>query len=63
MDRPKRRLFLAALVLLAGATPDEVCARSIRQLTAAGVRHFYVSNLPIGRAAATLRRIRDLAGS
>jgi hypothetical protein len=47
----------------AGATPDEVCARSIRQLTAAGVRHFYVSNLPIGRAAATLRRIRDLAGS
>jgi hypothetical protein len=40
----------------AGATPDQVCARSIRELTAAGVRHFYVSNLPIGRAASTLER-------
>lgn len=40
-----------------GATPDEICARSIRELTAAGVRHFYVSNLPIGRASATLQRI------
>jgi hypothetical protein len=44
----------------AGATPDAVCARSIRELTASGVRHFYVSNLPIGRAAATLARILDL---
>ena len=33
----------------AGATPDSVCARSIRELTASGVRHFYVSNLPVGR--------------
>jgi 5,10-methylenetetrahydrofolate reductase len=41
----------------AGATPDEVCARSIRTLSDAGVRHFYVSNLPIGYAAATLQRI------
>ncbi len=41
----------------AGATPESVCARSIRELTAAGVRHFYVSNLPIGRAAATLQKI------
>ena len=40
----------------AGATPDSVCARSIRELTASGVRHFYVSNLPIGRAASTLAR-------
>ena len=38
----------------AGATPDDVCARSIRELTESGVRHFYVSNLPIGRAASTL---------
>jgi len=45
----------------AGATPDEVCARSIRELTAAGARHFYVSNLPIGRAASTLQRILSLA--
>lgn len=46
-----------------GATPEEVCARSIRALTDAGVRHFYISNLPIGRAASTLQRIVDLAGS
>jgi hypothetical protein len=44
----------------AGATPDSVCARSIRELTASGVRHFYVSNLPIGRAAATLERVLKL---
>ena len=44
-----------------GATPDEVCARSVRGLIDAGVRHFYVSNLPLGRAAATLRRVMDLA--
>ncbi len=44
----------------AGATSEAVCARSIRELTAAGARHFYVSNLPIGRAAATLRAILDL---
>jgi hypothetical protein len=43
-----------------GATSESVCARSIRELRAAGVRHFYVSNLPIGRAAATLRRILEL---
>ena len=42
-----------------GATPDSVCARSIRELTASGVRHFYVSNLPVGRAAVTLARILD----
>jgi 5,10-methylenetetrahydrofolate reductase len=44
----------------AGATPDSVCARSIRELTAAGVRHFYVSNLPVGKAAITLQRILSL---
>jgi 5,10-methylenetetrahydrofolate reductase len=44
----------------AGATPDAVCARSIRELTASGVRHFYVSNLPIGRAASTLQRVLAL---
>jgi 5,10-methylenetetrahydrofolate reductase len=45
----------------AGATPEDVCARSIRELTAAGARHFYVSNLPIGRAASTLQRILSLS--
>ena len=43
-----------------GATPDSVCARSIRELTASGVKHFYVSNLPIGRAASTLERVLNL---
>ena len=41
----------------AGDSPEDVCARSIRTLRAAGVRHFYVSNLPLGRAAVTLSRI------
>jgi 5,10-methylenetetrahydrofolate reductase len=40
-----------------GATADEICARSIRALIEAGARHFYVSNLPLGRAATTLNRI------
>jgi hypothetical protein len=40
-----------------GAGADEICARSIRALAAAGVRHFYISNLPLGRAAVTLDRI------
>ena len=44
----------------AGATPEDVCARSIRELSAAGARHFYVSNLPINRAAPTLQRILSL---
>ncbi len=46
-----------------GATADEVCARSIRALTAAGVRHFYLSNLPLGKAALTLHRVLSLAQS
>jgi 5,10-methylenetetrahydrofolate reductase len=44
----------------AGATPEAVCARTIRTLRAAGVRHVYVSNLPVGRARATLARITAL---
>ncbi len=40
-----------------GATPEDVCARSIRELTAAGAKHFYISNLPVTRAAITLERI------
>ena len=46
-----------------GASAEEICARSIRALTAAGARHFYISNLPLGRAAATLRRVLDLAAA
>lgn len=43
-----------------GATPESVCARSIRELTASGVRHFYISNLPVGHAASTLERVLSL---
>ena len=46
-----------------GATPEEVCARSLRALAAEGARHFYISNLPLGRAAATLRRVMSLAAA
>jgi 5,10-methylenetetrahydrofolate reductase len=46
-----------------GATADEICARSIKTLIEAGVRHFYVSNLPVNRAAQTLQRIMDLSGA
>ncbi len=44
-----------------GISPEDICARSIRALTALGVRHFYISNLPAGRAAVTLRRILEQA--
>jgi hypothetical protein len=47
----------------AGASPEEVCARSIRALAAAGAKHFYISNLPLGRAAATLKRILELSAA
>lgn len=40
-----------------GATPEEICARTIRELRAAGARHFYISNLPLQRAALTFGRI------
>ena len=46
-----------------GATAEEICARSIRELAGAGARHFYISNLPLGRAAITLRKILALAGT
>lgn len=45
-----------------GASAEEVCARSICELRTVGVRHFYVSNLPLGKAASTLQRIMSLAG-
>jgi 5,10-methylenetetrahydrofolate reductase len=47
----------------AGASPEDVCARSIRELSASGVRHFYVSNLPVDRAAHTLHKILTIARS
>ena len=44
----------------AGATPEQVCARSIRALADAGAKAVYVSNLPVGRAESTLARIMSL---
>jgi hypothetical protein len=46
----------------AGATPIDVCARTIRFLIDMGARHFYVSNLPATKTAATLNTILDKAG-
>lgn len=46
-----------------GASPDEICARSVRALTEAGATHFYVSNLPLGRAATTLQRVLTLVSA
>jgi hypothetical protein len=40
-----------------GASPVEVCARTIRRLKHLGARHFYVSNLPLARAEDTLNAI------
>jgi hypothetical protein len=42
-----------------GATPQDVCARTIRTLMQLGARHFYISNLPLLRAQQTLDQILD----
>lgn len=46
-----------------GATPEEICARTLRTLRRAGARHVYISNLPLQRAALTLGRIMALASA
>ena len=46
----------------AGATPIDVCARTIRSLIDLGAKHFYVSNLPTKKTAATLNAILEKAG-
>ena len=46
-----------------GATPVEICARTLRALTDVGVRHFYVSNLPLRGTAATLNAILERVGA
>ncbi len=45
-----------------GLSAEDVCARTIRTLREAGARHFYISNLPIGRASTVLSAILDRAG-
>ena len=44
-----------------GASAEDVCAQTIRALMSVGVRHFYVSNLPIARASAVLSSILQRA--
>jgi hypothetical protein len=46
----------------AGATAEDICARTIRALTDVGARHFYISNLPIGRAQQVLASILEKVG-
>jgi len=46
----------------AGATPEEVCARTIKALLDVGARHFYVSNLPVSRASTVLATILGQTG-
>jgi hypothetical protein len=43
----------------AGATPEEICARTIRALRDVGVDKVYVSNLGVKRPEARYRRLRE----
>ena len=47
----------------AGATPVEVCARTLRAMIDIGVRHFYISNLPLMSASSTLNAILERVGA
>jgi len=47
----------------AGDKPEDICARTIRTLLDIGVRHFYISNLPIGRAQPVLANVLEKAGA
>lgn len=46
-----------------GATPIEICARTLRAMMDLGIRNFYVSNLPLARASATLNAILERVGA
>jgi 5,10-methylenetetrahydrofolate reductase len=52
-------LPLDALIaeLATGATPVDVCARTIRALMDLGARHFYISNVPLATASTTVAAI------
>jgi hypothetical protein len=45
-----------------GATPEDLCARTIRTLMDIGARHFYISNLPVTRAQHVLASILEKVG-
>jgi hypothetical protein len=42
-----------------GATPEEICARSLRALRGLGITNVYLSNFPMRRAEATLTRVLE----
>ena len=46
----------------AGATPVDICARTIRALIDEGARAIYISNLPLANAQQTLAAILDRVG-
>ena len=46
----------------AGATPVDICARTLRSMIDIGARHFYISTLPLDGAAATLSEILERVG-
>jgi 5,10-methylenetetrahydrofolate reductase len=45
-----------------GATPVDVCARTLRGMMDLGARHFYISNLPLRNASVTLQAILERIG-
>ncbi len=45
-----------------GAGAEEVCARTIRAAMDVGAKHFYISNLPIGRAQAVFADVLERVG-
>ena len=47
----------------AGATPVDVCARTLRAMIDLGIRRFYISNLPLLGASTTLNAILDRVGA
>jgi hypothetical protein len=59
---PVPREALAA-EFAAGATPVDICARTLRTMMDLGVRHFYISNLPLARTSATLNAILERVGA
>ena len=46
-----------------GATPVEICARTLRALMDLGARHFYISNLPLLGATSTLNAVLERVGA
>ncbi|HET9358871.1 MAG TPA: hypothetical protein VFO58_03935 [Vicinamibacterales bacterium] len=46
-----------------GATPVDICARTLRALRSLGVRHFCICNLPMHDASGTLSAILERAGA